>query len=173
MSIYSKMEEIWRPIVGYEGKYEVSNLGNVKNVKTGRILKPSSDYDGYLLVNLYDNGRKMFKVHRLVLQTFLPIEENKEVNHKNHIKNDNRLENLEWCSHSENNRFRKKWEGCSSQYRGVSWLKSHNKWRVKCSLDGEVIYLGLFDVEQEAGKAYNDFVIKHELQHFTILNKFE
>lgn len=167
------MEEIWKPITGYGGKYEVSNLGNVKSFviyKNGRIIKPSNT-DGYLRVMLYDNGRKTFTVHRLVLQTFLPIEENKEVNHKNHITTDNRLENLEWCSSSENKRFRKKREGLSSQYMGVCWNK--NKWQSSCRVDDKQIYIGLFDDEQDAGKAYNDFVIKHELQQFVILNKFE
>ena len=108
---------------------------------------------------------------RLVLESFLRIEENKEVNHTKHIKTDNRLENIEWCSHSQNNRFRKKWEGCSSRYKGVSWY--YNKWKVQCQIDGNLFCIGSFDDEKDAGKAYNDFIIKNNLQHFTILNKFE
>jgi hypothetical protein len=161
------MEEIWRPIVSYEGKYEVSNLGNVKNAKTDRILKFSPNTFGYFMVSL--NCYPCY-VHRLVLQTFLPIDENKEVNHKNHIASDNRLENLEWCSSSENTRFQKKRKGLTSQYKGVSW--HINKWRVQCKIDDKRINIGRFDDEKDAGKAYNDFVIKHDLQHFTILNKF-
>jgi hypothetical protein len=162
------MEEIWRPI--YEGKYEVSNLGNVKSFaryKDGKLMKPSIRKDGYLEVHLSNNGSKLCLVHRLVLQAFLPIDD-KEVNHKNHDKSDNRLENLEWCSSSENSRFRKKWEGCSSQYKGVCWHK--NKWISRCRIDGNLFHIGCFDDEQDAGKAYNDFVIKHNLQQFTILN---
>ena len=161
--------ESWLPIVGYEGKYEVSDFGNVKNVKTGRILK-LLNAKGYLHVNLFNNGRKQHSVHRLALLTFLPIDEIKEVNHKNHIKSDNRLENLEWCSRSENTRFRKKWEGTSSQYVGVSWNKNEKKWTAKCRFDGKNIHIGYFDDEHDAGKAYNDFVIKHDLQQFVILN---
>jgi hypothetical protein len=161
--------ETWLPIVGYEGKYEVSDFGNVRNAKTGKIMKPSTDKNGYCYIGLNNNGLKLFKVHRLVLLTFLPIEEVKEVNHKNHIISDNRLENLEWCSHSENTRFRKKWKGTSSQYKGVCWHKNHNKWNVYCSINGKQINIGTFDDEHDAGKAYNDFVIKHNLQ-FTILN---
>jgi len=159
--------ESWLPIVGYEGKYAVSDFGNVRNAKTGRILKPSNS-DGYLRVNLSNNGVKTFLVHRLVIETFFPIDD-KEVNHKNHITTDNRLENLEWCSRSENLRFRQKREGLSSQYIGVSW--NFNKWRVRCQINGKDIHIGRFDDEYDAGKAYNDFVIKHDLQQFVILNK--
>jgi len=164
--------ESWLPIVGYEGKYEVSDFGNVKNVKTGRILKPSTDKDRYMLVILYNNGiQKSCRVHRLVLQTFLPIDEIKEVNHKNHIKTDNRLENLEWCSRSENVRFCKKRQETSSQYIGVCWNKQNKKWQTMCQINGKKIFLGRFDDEHDAGKAYNDFVIKYNLQQFVILNK--
>jgi len=163
--------ESWLPIVGYEGKYEVSDFGNVRNVKSGRILKSSPNNNGYLLVDLYNNGRKTFLVHRLVLQTFLPIDDFKDVNHKNHIKTDNCFENLEWCSSSENQRFKKKRESCSSQYIGVCWYNRLNKWRVQCTFNSKNIHIGYFDDEYDAGKAYNDFVIKHNLQQFVILNK--
>jgi len=162
--------ETWLPLVNYDGKYEVSDLGNVRNVKTGRILKHSSNKDGYLQIGLYNNGQKHFLVHRLVLQTFLPIDENKEVNHKNHIKSDNRFENLEWCSRSQNVRFCKKRQGLTSQYMGVCWYKKSNKWRAKCQINNINIWIGLFDDEKDAGKAYNDFVILHNLQQFVILN---
>jgi hypothetical protein len=161
--------ESWLPIVGYDGKYEVSDFGNVKNVKTGRILKPSTNKNGYCQICLFNKCNKTCYVHRLVLLAFLPIEEVKEVNHKNHIKTDNRLEKFEWCKHSENNRFRQKREGTSSQYIGVCWHKSRNKWLSSCQINGKKIHLGNFDDEHDAGKAYNDFVIKHDLQ-FVILN---
>jgi len=163
------MEEEWRPILGYD--YEVSNLGNVRN-KKGKIMKLQTNKDGYLnIIIRISNDRKTFKVHRLVLQTFLPIDEIKEVNHKNHIKTDNRFENLEWCSHSQNQRFRKKRKDCSSQYIGVSRYK--NKWKSQCSFDGKAIYLGTFDTEEEGAKAYNNFVIKNGLQDFNLLNDIQ
>jgi hypothetical protein len=162
--------ESWLPIVGYEGKYAVSDFGNVRNAKTGRIMKLSPNKDGYLHTILSNKGRKTCSVHRLVLETFLPTD-GKEVNHKNHIKTDNRLENLEWCSRSENLRFRKKREGLSSQYIGVCWFKRDKKWHATCRLNGKKIYLGTFDTEEEGAKAYNVFIIKHDLQHFTKLNE--
>lgn len=99
------MEE-WRDIEGYNGIYKISNLGRVKSLKHGkeRILKPSSDGDGYLEVSLWKEGvRKIFKVHRLVSKAFIPnFNNNPEVNHKNEIKTDNRCDNLEWCTREYN-----------------------------------------------------------------------
>jgi hypothetical protein len=168
--VESVVEERWLPI---DENYKVSDLGRVKSFakcKNGKIMKPIISSNGYFVTQL---GRKnQYLIHRLVLQTFLPIDVMKEVNHKNHIKTDNRLCNLEWCSRSENERFKKKHEGCSSQYKGVSWFKSRNKWEASCKIDGKKIHLGRFDDEHDAGRAYNEFVIKNDLQHFTILNDF-
>ena len=97
--------EEWRDVVGYEGIYEVSNRGNVRNKKTLRIIKSSISYHNYVRVPLRKNGkdRKLF-LHRLVADAFIPNPENKEiVNHINGNKQDNRIENLEWCTYSENN----------------------------------------------------------------------
>lgn len=92
--------EIWKDCKGYEGKYQVSNKGRVWNVNTQRYLKGSYDKDGYIIVHMYaKNGKdKREKVHRLVALTFidnpngLPV-----VNHKDENKQNNCVENLEWC----------------------------------------------------------------------------
>jgi hypothetical protein len=102
------MEE-WKDIINYEGKYQVSNLGNVKNVKSGHILKGCNDVDGYLLVSLFDINykKKTQKVHRLVGIAFIPNPDNLPViDHINRDKKDNRIENLRWCSKSTNSRNR-------------------------------------------------------------------
>ena len=109
--------EEWRDVVGYEGRYQVSSMGRVKSlerkvrhwrggerIQKERILKPSNDRRGYLLVSLCDGEkRKTFSVHRLVCQAFHENPDNKpQVNHINEIKTDNRACNLEWCTCKQN-----------------------------------------------------------------------
>lgn len=103
------MKEVWKPIVGYEGFYEVSNLGRVKSLrsKTGKekILKPVFNYAGYNCVNLYDSNRKMktLRIHRLVATAFLPNPNNyPQVNHRDGNKNNNSVQNIEWCTALQN-----------------------------------------------------------------------
>ena len=99
--------EIYKNVVGYEGIYQVSNLGNVKriNKKNLNYLKPLHNGSGYYQVALCVNcKRKIYLIHRLVSQAFLDNANNYEqVNHINGIKTDNRLENLEWCTPKHNN----------------------------------------------------------------------
>ena len=102
------MIEKWIKANGYSN-YEVSNLGRLKTFNwkgsgKEKILKPALDKSGYLRTVLKgDNGiSKTIKVHRIVLNSFKPINDVLEVNHINGIKNDNRIENLEWCTRKQN-----------------------------------------------------------------------
>ena len=99
--------EVWSPIKGYEGLYAVSSMERVKNLKTGKILKPHKTKYGYLIVALYKNGtRKWYSVHRLVAQAFLkPVAGKDCVNHLNEVKTSNHYSNLEWVTYKENNNF--------------------------------------------------------------------
>lgn len=100
--------EVWRDIKGFEGRYQVSNLGRVKSlarrmVVKDRILKPFGNNKGYKCVHLWNIQYKEPLVHRLVAEAFIPNPSNKkEVNHKDGNPLNNKVENLEWVSHREN-----------------------------------------------------------------------
>ena len=98
------MEEIYRDVVGYEGFYKVSNLGNIYSVKRNKVLKPTLIDNGYLQVDLYkDTKHKKFGVHRLVAIAFIPNPDNlPQVNHKDEDKTNNCVYNLEWNTAQEN-----------------------------------------------------------------------
>ena len=100
------IKEYWKPVVGYEGLYMVSNFGRVKSFRFGkeRIMKLVPNRCGYLCVNLYKNNiKKSYKVHRLVAEAFLPNPYNlTEVNHRDENKLNNNVDNLEWCTNEYN-----------------------------------------------------------------------
>ena len=103
------MTEIYKDIKDLEGKYQVSNFGQILSLnyrKTGKaeLLKPGKTKDGYPIVILYKDGKKKtFTIHRLVAETFLPNPNNLlEVNHKDEDKTNNSVDNLEWCTREYN-----------------------------------------------------------------------
>lgn len=106
------MNEIFKDVPGYEGLYQVSNLGRVKSLNynhTGKekILKPGIEQWGYYHIILQKNCiRKKYRLHRLVAEVFLPNPNNfDQVNHKDENKKNNRVDNLEWCTCSYNVRY--------------------------------------------------------------------
>ena len=108
------MIEEWRPVVGYEGLYEVSSYGRVRSVDRyvkvgygsyrlhkGKVLSPAKNKYGYLAVNLQAGNR--CNIHRLVAEAFIPNPDNlPQVNHKDEDKTNNSVDNLEWCSRKYN-----------------------------------------------------------------------
>lgn len=96
---------MWKEIKDYE-HYLINEKGEIKNSVKGNILTPVVQKNGYAYINLRKKEkRKNFRVHRLIALAFIPNPEKKRtVNHKNGVRSDNRLENLEWMTHSENNK---------------------------------------------------------------------
>lgn len=98
--------EIWKDISGFEGFYQISNLGNVYSLKRNKPLKKCISTHGYYMVYLCGkNGKTIAKqVHRLIAQGFIPNPDNKPcIDHLNAIRTDNSIENLKWCTVKENN----------------------------------------------------------------------
>jgi len=162
------MNEIWKDVQGYEGFYQVSNLGRVKSLgndksKKEKILKA---YQGtYQLVVLrVSNIIKTITVHQLVAQAFLGHKicgQKLVVDHINDIKTDNRVENLQIVT----NRFNAfKTQGVySSKYKGVCWNKDANKWVSQIYINKKLTYLGIFINEHEAHLAYQNALNNLEL----------
>ena len=93
----------------------------------------------------------------MIASAFVPNPDNKPwVDHANNDRSDNRIENLRWASYNENQFNRKKREWTSSSYKGVSWYKNNNKWRVQIMINGQKKHIGYFDDEEDAAMAYDD-----------------
>ncbi len=164
------MEEIFKDVPGYEGIYQVSDLGNIKSlsreiingkstyISKNKILKSGFDKDGYCLVVLYkDKKRKTKRIHQLVAMAFLGHKPNGVENIVDHIdnkKNNNNLNNLQIISNRLNNSKDKK--NSTSKYIGVSWDKKSNKWQSCISIKTKTIFLGYFINELEASEAYQN-----------------
>lgn len=104
-------EEIWKDVLGFEGRYQVSNLGNVRSLLNKKgplyLIHKSKTTNGYIAVRLYKDGKLYTKtVAKLMATVFIPNPDNlPQVNHINEIKTDNRIENLEWCTAKYNTNY--------------------------------------------------------------------
>lgn len=162
--IFFLFMEIWKDIPGYEGLYQINNLGVVKSLfrydSMGRIIYEKTltqhNSNGYLKVTLCKNRiSKRFSVHQLIAMAFLnhkPCGFKLVVNHINFIKTDNRVENLEIVTHRENTN-RKHLES-TSKYVGVHLDKEKNKWRSTIVVNGKQKHLGYFIDEIDAHNTY-------------------
>lgn len=166
------------PIKNFEGLYSINKLGKVYSYRFKIYLKPRL-MNGYLTLLLRNKGKdRRVCIHRLLAETFIPnLEKKLFVDHVNRIRNDNRLENLRWCTKSENAMNSKKPNiknraKFQSKYKGVFWDKTRNKWLAMAKLNQVGYNLGRFIDEKEAAVAYNNFA-KNNYGEFATLNTFE
>lgn len=153
-------QEIWKPVVGYEGYYEVSNIGNVRSVdryvestttrprfRKSQPTKKHLDKYGYFVVYLQKHSTcKTIKVHRLVAEAFIPNPNNYPcVNHKNEVKTDNFVQNLEWCTVKYNNGYGTRGQKISDAL--IDKPKDLNS-ILQCDTNGKILkeYRCIFDV---------------------------
>jgi hypothetical protein len=133
-------EEIWKDVVGYEGLYQVSSLGKVRTIE-GVILKQWIK-DGYHVVSLKTTTRKCLFVHRLMALAFLSKKEkDREVDHINRDRSDNRLNNLRWVSRAEN---------IVNQNKFAVYKRESGRFQSRISVNGKKKTLGTFDTYEEA-----------------------
>lgn len=160
----------YTPIPGYEGFYEISKEGEVRNVRTGRVLKPNVNTKGYHQVWLFNTTKKQYLgIHQLMAITFLGHVPNGNVtviDHINSVKTDNRLENLQILPHRDNvsKGFLEKGTK-SSNYTGVyKYNNGKNEgWVAKIRINRILIHLGYFHTQEEGAQAYQQALIDYNL----------
>ena len=146
--------EKWKDVAGYEGLYQVSNLGRIKSVERYRdnhgkpqiihekIKNTRTKNSGYLITDLYKNNkRKSVMIHRVVASAFLPVEERKEtVNHKDGNKFNNNVENLEWSSFSEQNKhfYKKRLKSKENIKKAVTAMNEKSARKILCVETNEI-----------------------------------
>jgi len=155
--------EIWKDIEWYEWLYQVSNLWNVKSLPkkwswwhNWKILKWKVERNGYNRICLRKKSNNVYYlIHRLVWFSFIYNPENKKcINHKNWIRNDNRVENLEWVTHKENNlyKFEVLWYKTSEKHRKQCWINNKLKSKKVNQYDLNGNFIKLWDSITEASK---------------------
>ena len=154
-------EEIWKDVIGFEGLYKISSMGNVKSLNYARSgkegnLKKSDAGKGYEAVSLSrDNNPLTKRVHQLVAESFLGHKRcgmKLVVDHIDFNRKNNKVENLEIITNRENTSKRRLRP--TSLYIGVHWSKANKKWSSRIYTSGNQMHLGFYDNEIDAHKAY-------------------
>ena len=170
-------EEIWKHVVGYEGLYEVSDLGRIRSLDRsrphsrnanysflcrGKIRKIHNDKNGYQRVTLCKGGRQSNKqVHRIVGYAFLGLTDDLQIDHVDGDPKNNRLDNLRTATGGQNMiGSRRKHKGATSQYRGVSWHDRDRRWVAQIQFNRTNFYLGCYSEEIDAAKAFDKKAIE-------------
>ena len=147
------MSEKWESINGYEN-YKISDHGNIKNIKTNKMLKPRVNNRGYNTVDLYNIGKRTKQIHRLVAEAFLENPDDKLcVDHIDRNKLNNHISNLRYATLSENGMNQSKRSDNTSGITGVNFDKARNKWKAQIQKDGNPIHLDYFETKEEAIEA--------------------
>lgn len=173
--------EIWKPIVKFEDRYEVSSLGRVRSLQDNHgkdrinLKKLSLSWNKqYLQVQLFHKNKNNHRlVHRLVAEAFIPNPDSKPyINHIDGNKFNNHVSNLEWCTQQENvqhayntglnpsnaNSIKGNKSGLSSNYHNVTWDKSRNKWKASLKDKQKLVFQKRFDSENEAAIYVNNML---------------
>lgn len=171
-----RIVETWKPVKGFEGLYEVSNLGRIRSLDRvvdtvdgssrrlkGSLMSINVDKGGYPLMRLGQDGVSKSKhLHKIVAEAFLghtPSGLKTVVDHINGDKTDNRVANLQLVTQRENlSRI-----GGSSKYVGVNFYKATNKWAASITIEGKKYHLGYFSDEIDAANAYQEVLADMEL----------
>ena len=154
-------------ILGSEFKYEDDKMYRKLKTKWNCCNDRKVNTNGY--INIYIN-KKLYLLHRVIYKYFneewdiTDTSNNNLIDHIDINPINNRIENLRVATHSQNIRNQNKKKNCSSQYRGVNWDKSSNKWKAQININGKVKYLGLFTNEEEAAETYKK--INNEIMKF-------
>ena len=145
------MKQIWKDIKGYEGLYQISNLGNVYSIKNNKLLKLHISHKGYVVVCLYKNKKQHTQqIHRLIAQAFIPNPNNyPQINHIDGNKKNNQINNLEWCTQSYNIKEAYRL-GLMPRTRKSSFTKGHHK--------NVTISINQYDLQENFIKKWNSIV---------------
>lgn len=175
--------EIWKPYPNFEKYYEVSSNGLVKSIRLNKIMKTYLNNKGYVCIDLNDSAKKYKKLlHRVVAETFI-VNSNSlpEVNHKDEVKTNNNVSNLEWCTRSYNKQHsmatgtydkiyttknslgKKHLPNAHSKYYNVGWDKRRCKWTATIRSNGVNLERKRFDTEVEAALHVNYLIEKYSL----------
>lgn len=128
------------------------------NSKNSGKTAGTPDAEGYRQIKIFD---KFYKAHRLAWLYIYGEWPSDQIDHIDHIRDDNRIENLRDVTESQNHWNASIQTGRTSQYKGVSWHRQHNKWRVQIKSNGKPKHLGYFTIEIEAARAYDRAAVEH------------
>jgi hypothetical protein len=135
-------------------KYIIYSDGRIWSITRNKFLKPSIHHTGYTRVSI---DKKDYRIHRLVAESFIPNPNNfSDVNHINEIKSDNRIENLEWCTHRHNSTH-----SLGNEFPGIFFFKG--KYRVRIYVNKKNTHIGSFNTIEEANQFRLNFISKHNL----------